>query len=693
MCMKYSSRVLALIVGLVFILALAVSILSPLAYAQREVVLYTHGWWQPPPANRFNPFAPKAIRIDGLVYERLAYWIKMTDQYVPELAIGWEVKRDQNVIIVHLRKGVYWHDGQPFTCKDVWTTLMIYKALGRDVWNYISDVECKDDYTVVYHVKKWAYLILHYVLFRDGQIVAPYHIYGKFAEEIAKATSKSELEEIVKKLVEFEPKTIIGTGPFKFQTITSHEVVLVKFDKYWAADKIMIDKIIMPYITSNQVGWQYYLTGKLDYDCFMMPYEVLKQVEAKPFAKVVKISDMSGFALVFNFNNKWLRIREVREAIAYAINRAKVATAAGKGLFDPVDYPTGLLKMQETWIEDLISAGVLNKYEYNPQKAAELLEKVGFTKKNGVWYTPDGKPFKLVLIAPGGWTDWVAAMNEVAEELKAFGIQVELRTPEAPSYWSDQWYKGGKGFDIAIDFYGVWMTYPWRAMKRVWVSVDVTPKKIIQGEEFYKWEQNLYLPYFKTSINAIDLVNKLAVTFNKSEQKDIIEKLAYAVNYYLPIYPIAEKNLVLYYNVEHFIWPDPKYNYVLWQNAAGGHLEALAFMIKLGAVVPNPKYWGLAVTTTVPVTVTIPKPVTVAKTVTVATTVATTVPVTVTGVQTVTVTKEVTKEVTVTAPPVTVTMPTTVTTTVTQTAWGPAIGIAIVLFIIGLVIGWFIKRK
>lgn len=646
------------------------------AQAQKTIVLRTHGWWQPPPARRFNPFAPKAIRITGLVTERLAQWIKLTNTFSPELAIGWKVDRANNRVIVYLRKGVYWHDGTPFTCKDVWTTLMLYKVFNRPVWNYISDVKCLDKYTVEYDVKKWSYLLLWYILYFDGEIVAPYHIYGKFAEEAAKATTKAELNKIREEVLKFEPKTIIGTGPFKFVAITPSEVILEKFPKFWAADKVHIDKIVMPYIVSNQVGWQYYLTGRLDYDCFMMPPSVLKQVESKPFAMVVKIYDLSGFALVFNFNNKWLRNLDVRRAIAYAINRTRVAIAAGAGLFDPVVYPTGLLKvMEKPWIEDLITSGVLMKYEYNPAKAAELMKKAGFTKKNGVWYTPDGKPFTLTLIAPGGWTDWMAAANEIAQELKSFGIQVKLLTPDAPSYWSDRWYLGGH-FDLAIDFYGVWMTYPWKTFHRIFIEVNNHPRSQVQGPAFTEFFNHVYLPYFKTTINASRLVNILAVTFDKATQKKVTEELAYTVNYYLPEYPIAEKRLVLYANTQHFIWPDPKLNYVLWQNAAGGHLEALAFMIRLGAVVPNPSYWGVSVPMP-PKKIPIPQPMTPTTT-----TMTQTMAKTMTTTQTVTVTKASTQTVTVTK---------TAYKTVTKTTGGGyGAGWLAAAFIIGIIIGLII---
>ncbi len=666
------------VMGLTVLLAIILlSITVPLtSMAQKkEIVLYTHGWWQPPPARRYNPFAPKSIMITGLIYERLAFWNKLNNTYIPELAVSWEVDKANNRVIVHLRKNVYWHDGQPFTCKDVWTTLMIYKAQGRRIWNYIDDVKCLDDYTVEYHVKKWAYLLLHYLLFVDGLIVGPYHIYGKYAEEIAKAKTKEEMAKALKELIDFEPKKPIGTGPFMFESITESQVVLVKFPKYWNADKVTVDKIIMPYITSNEVGWEYYRAGKLDYDVFMMPPQVEQELRQKPFTMIVKIYDLSGFALVFNFNNKWLQDVRVRKAIAYALDRQKIAEAAGKGFFEPVEYPTGLLKLSSSWIEDLIKAGVLEKYEHNPDKAKKLLEEAGFTYKDGKWYTPDGKPFKLVLIAPGGWTDWVAAAQEISEELKAFGIDVELRTPESPSYWSDQWYLGGN-YDLAIDFFGAWMTYPWAAFERMFIEVNQRPRTVVQGSAF---PTKYYLKYFNKEVDVKQLVEILATSFNKDEQKKAAEMLAYAANQYLPEYPIAEKKLIIFANKEHFIWPDPKKHYDLWQNAAGGHLEALAFMIKHGVLKPNPEYWGITPTpTTTPPTTTSPT--------TTPTTPKTTPTTPAPG--TVTITQTVTQTVTSTA-----VSTTTVTEKVTETNWGIAIGLLIVGLIIGIAIGYAIRRR
>jgi len=582
----------------------AASATFPLVKAEqkKEVVLYTHGWWQPYPRNRYNPFAPRHIGLTGLVKERLAFWDKLNNKYVPWLAESWEFKENEKKVIIHLRKDVYWHDGQKFTAKDVWTTLMLYKLFNRPLWKYISDVKVIDDYTVEYDVKEWSYLLPYYLLYKDAEIAAPYHIYGKFADQVAKAQSESELNNIRTELIKFEPKTVLGTGPFKFVKITSSEVILTKFDKHWAADKIKIDKIVLPYITANEVGWLYYRSGQLDYDCFMMPSAVYEEIKKLPFAEVVNVYDLSGFALVYNFKNPYLKDLRVRQAIAYVIDRKKAAQAAGGPAFDPTDYPTGILKVVENqWIGDI--KNYLNTYDTNPSKAEELLKQAGFTKKGGKWYTPDGKVFKLSFVVPGGYTDWVAAAKEITNELKNFGIDVELRTPESSSYWSEDWYLGGN-YDLAFDFFGAWMTYPWAAFNRIFIEVNDRPKSQIQGQDFEKFFENVNLggPFSGTA-NAMQLTEKLAVIWDPKEQKETAQKLAWIVNHYLPIFPIAEKQLMLYYNVQHFKWPEPKTHFNLWQAAAGGHQEALGWMIINGYIQPNPSYWEATTSTPAPTTI------------------------------------------------------------------------------------------
>ncbi len=681
-----------LLIAIVVLSVVSVGLVAlPSAKAEKVVVFKTHSWWSPPPAGSFNPASPHFVHIVGLVFEKLAQWIKVPNTFVPVLAIGWKYVPEKHWFIVYLRKGVYWHDNYPFTCKDVWTTFMIYKAMGKPVWNYISDVKCLNDYTVVFVVKKWGYLVPWYILWQNGEITFPYHIYGKWANEIAKATSQSQLQSILKDLLKFQPKTLIGTGPFKLETITSSEVILVKFDKYWNAKNIYIDKIVMPKITSNQVGWQYYRTGGLDFDIFMMPPSLYEWLQHTNFARVFKIYDLSGCALVFNFNNKWLANRMVRVAIALAINRTKVAMAGGVGMYDPSPYPTNLIALQiDLWAKPLVEKGVLNPYKYDPAKAAKILESLGFKKVNGKWYTPDGKPFKLVLIAPGGWTDWVAIATEVAQELKNFGIDVVLKTPPAPAYWSNSWYLGGH-YDLALDFYGAWMVYPYKAMKRAWIEVNGVSRKIVQGEKF---PTVVYLPYFKKTVNVTKLVHELASTMDPAKQHEIAEELAYAVNYYLPELALADKHLIIYVNIQHFLWPDwtIKYNYYnLYQNAGGGHLEAVALMIKLGYVRPNPSYWGISVPplpkicslpspaiAIVPTTVTktvvtsTTVPVTVTKTVATTTTVATTATVTApAGAKIITVTKPVIVTKT-TVSPITITITKTSPVTITKTAALPS---------------------
>ncbi|MFP3202320.1 MAG: ABC transporter substrate-binding protein [Sulfolobus sp.] len=79
----------------------------------------------------------------------------------------------------------------------------------------------------------------------------------------------------------------------------------------------------------------------------------------------------------------------------------------------------------------------LNNYSYNQQKATQLLEEAGLKEVNGQWYLPNGAPFTINIIAPSGYTDWVALSQEFATQLKAFGIYAQVFELSTSDFYSE----------------------------------------------------------------------------------------------------------------------------------------------------------------------------------------------------------------------------------------------------------------
>src|SRR5579875_2801993 len=107
----------------------------------------------------FNPYAPTPnIGINGFVYETLEFCNVNDNTYHPLLALSHQFNSDYTQVTFHLRQGVKWNDGQPFSADDVvftFNALKQYPAadLNGD-WGYLKSVTAPDANTVVMTFQK-----------------------------------------------------------------------------------------------------------------------------------------------------------------------------------------------------------------------------------------------------------------------------------------------------------------------------------------------------------------------------------------------------------------------------------------------------------------------------------------------------------------------------------------------------------
>ncbi len=91
-------------------------------------------------------------------------------------------------------------------------------------------------------------------------------------------------------------------------------------------------------------------------------------------------------------------------------------------------------------------------FKYDPEKAKAILDEIGFKdiNKDGFREDAQGRPFKLTIECPYGWTDWMVSIQSIAEDLRKVGLNVEPIYPDASKYNDDLY--GGK-FDIILNNY------------------------------------------------------------------------------------------------------------------------------------------------------------------------------------------------------------------------------------------------
>jgi peptide/nickel transport system substrate-binding protein len=319
----------------------------------------------------------------------------------PGLAERWEIT-DPLTYVFHLRHGVTFHDGRPFTSRDVkWTLDSLLQGKIRSTktstYQYVSGIDTPDDFTVVLHLKEpFAGLLWN---LSEGAIgIVPY----------------GSLDEITQKP--------IGTGPFKFVSAeTDKEVMIDRNDAYWGKTPRIarIRFAVVPDATTQALEMR---KGSADVtiNSPMPPDTVLT---LKNYSSLV-IEHGSGTRLAylaFNLRDPILKDVRVRQAIGYALDRRPMM----EYLWRSQVQPAYSVLPQQSWAYN----GDVTRYDYDAAKAQQLLDDAGHPEVNGVRFhltmkTSTDENTRLM----------VAVMQQ---QLRSVGIVLDIRTFEFATFFAD----------------------------------------------------------------------------------------------------------------------------------------------------------------------------------------------------------------------------------------------------------------
>jgi len=398
---------------------------SPFALPRSET-LYTSGTaWGP--YSSFNPLRNGyATGTLGLLYETLFRYDPLTDKFIPWLATSgkWVGKS----YVVTVRQGVTWNDGKPFTAADVKFTFQTGKLTGSQystMWKTgLKSVTTKGNvvsfnFEGVPNYQDWdtnMYTIP----------IVPKHIWsGYSATEITTGNTDS-------------PSKQVGTGPFKYGAgAGSSQTLQWNRRAGWWATKALGASMPMKYIvdihnTSNTASLQNFLQNKIDLSNNFFP-GIDKQVGGKIgtyYKKAPFMLSANTAWLVPNTTKKPLNDKAFRRALATAINIDQIVTADYGNIVAKAN-PTGLLPTWSKWINKAQAKKL--GFSYSVARAKAILAANGYKDSDGDGYVEnkDGSDINLRLIVPNGWSDWMTAIQIIAESTKDAGIKI---TPAYPDY-------------------------------------------------------------------------------------------------------------------------------------------------------------------------------------------------------------------------------------------------------------------
>ncbi len=319
---------------------------------------------------------------------------------IPGLATSWKILADEGAYVFNLRTGVTWHDGKPFTPEDVKFSfeniLNKYDIFGA---TYFKDVRVDILNATAVKIKPGKFQPgVQMFLFSglDSAIVPKHILEGQDFE-------KSE----------FRTKPI-GTGPFVFKEwVKGSYILLERNPKYWDAPKPYLEKMIIRFITDPTTLLSSLETGDVNYVFRGLAYEMAARLGTNPNLEVIAHT-MPPYRMVLevNTNQTILKNVDVRRAIAYALDKNDISQKATLGLCKPTSR---LLK------STVPKGPSITEYDYNIQKANELLDKAGYPKGQ------DGKRFKIELLTRTGEAEEAAVADLIKDHLSRVGIEVVLK--------------------------------------------------------------------------------------------------------------------------------------------------------------------------------------------------------------------------------------------------------------------------
>lgn len=361
---------------------------------------------------------------------------------VGDLAESWDISKDGLEIAFHLRKGVRWHDGHPFTADDVLFT-----------------------YRVTIDPKTPTAYAGDFLRVKSAQVIDPHTFRVTYGEPFAPALTSWGTSMLPRHLLEGEDITKtplsrhpIGTGPYRFKEWkTGQKIVLVSNPDYFEG-RPYIDGYIMRIIPDTATMFLELRAQGID-RMGLTPLQYTRQTENNLFRKnfnKYKYLSFSYAYLGYNLENPLFQDRRVRQAISYAINKKEIVEGVLLGLGQET---TGPFK-PGTWPYN----PAVKQYPYNPQKAKELLMQAGWQDSDGDGLLDrDGKPFVFEIITNQGNEVREKCAEIIQERLADIGITVKIRVIEWAAFINE--FINKKRFDATIlawsitldpDLYDVW---------------------------------------------------------------------------------------------------------------------------------------------------------------------------------------------------------------------------------------------
>ena len=396
----------------------------PAPVAKADLVVRTHadlasrGWY----VFHHGADYPLALAHTGLVA------IDVNGDPMARLAKSWTISEDLKTYTFNLNDWV-WSDGVPVVAEDVKFSieevLLPHHAFGQSRFGAVDTIETPDDKTVIVHLSE------------------PREIIDSFTDDVGPIVPKHQFEgkDILDVAQNEDP---ITAGPYMFSEWESGSHVTLARNPHWVGEEPYFERLIFRIIPDENTAVLSLKTGEVDWipQFPAIPYRDVVEFQKDPKFKVVEMSSPTGDSptVLINGYTPPLDNVDVRKAIATAIDTEGIIQSVYLGTARP------MISHMSAFFEKYKFDDFLAPYEYNPEKAAQMLDAAGFPVK-------DGKRFTLKMTTELG-APQPAVADAISGNLADVDIEVQIDSADSTTHWGriygpnvdDPW----KGFNMGL---------------------------------------------------------------------------------------------------------------------------------------------------------------------------------------------------------------------------------------------------
>ena len=392
-----------------------------------------------------------AYSVFGYLFDGLITENGLTGNVEPALAESWEISPDKKQIVFTLKDGLKWSDGKPLTIDDVlfsYQDVYFNEKIPTDIRDglrigtnrALPTVKKLDQRRVEFTVPEPFAPFLRFV----GELsILPAHA---LQESVHTNDANGNPKFISTWGTDTDPRKIISNGPYAMESYTpSQRVIFRRNPYYWRKDakgnqQPYIQRIVLEIIESTDNQIISFRSGQLDdLDVKSEMFPLLKREEKRGKFKVYNGGPESTTTFVtFNLNkalhsndqplvnpikSRWFNTLAFRQAVAYAIDRETMKINLFRGVGELQNSPIFLKNPYY-----LSPANGLKVYNYNPDKAKQLLLGAGFKyNSKGQLLDAEGNQVRFSMLVKAEEGARVAMAVQVKQNLAKIGIQADVQ--------------------------------------------------------------------------------------------------------------------------------------------------------------------------------------------------------------------------------------------------------------------------